>query len=293
MAKRPAPPPVLRPANLSIEAMKNAIPRLERRIADLEKFDPSTLQSRSTPETATLQTSIEETLQRVFGAETIEYNRYRPAAVLNAGPISMTFGRGPDMAFRQYLAESRDRSIALLRQAIDGMKEEMEHRGLQGIAADESQHEAARIFHPRRIFIVHGRDDGPREAVARFVEKIGYEPIILHEQPNKGRTLLSKFSQEATDTGFAIVLMTADDLGGPKDQQTNPRARQNVVFELGFFIGALGPDRVAALLEEGVELPSDFEGVVYIPLDANWKTKLAKELEAANYEIDWNIVMKQ
>jgi predicted nucleotide-binding protein len=87
-----------------------------------------------------------------------------------------------------------------------------------------------------------------REAVARFLEQLGLEAVILHEQANKGRALITKFHEVASDIGFAVVLMTADDVGGLRESgQQQARARQNVIFELGFFIGALGPDRVAAL----------------------------------------------
>jgi predicted nucleotide-binding protein len=140
----------------------------------------------------------------------------------------------------------------------------------------------------RKVFIVHGRDEGARESVARFLAKIDFEPIILHERPNRGRAIITKFQQEAADVGFAVVLMTPDDFGGRAGDTSNPRARQNVVFELGFFIGILGPERVAALVKGQVEQPSDFDGVVYIPLDNGaWKQKLAQELEAAGFEIDW------
>jgi predicted nucleotide-binding protein len=145
----------------------------------------------------------------------------------------------------------------------------------------------------RRVFIVHGHDDGPRESVARFLERLGFDPIILREQPNKGRTIITKFREEAANVGFAIVLMTPDDHGGQAGTETQPRARQNVVFELGFFIGALGPERVAALVKGKVERPSDFDGVAYISLDqGSWKTELGKELEAAGFEIDWSAVMR-
>jgi predicted nucleotide-binding protein len=144
----------------------------------------------------------------------------------------------------------------------------------------------------KRVFIVHGHDDGSRESVARFLERLGFVPIILREQPNKGRTIITKFRDEAANVGFAVVLMTPDDHGGPVGAQTQPRARQNVVFELGFFIGALGPGRVAAMKGK-VERPSDFEGVVYISLDqGSWKTDLGKELKEAGFEIDWNAVMR-
>ena len=90
-----------------------------------------------------------------------------------------------------------------------------------------------------------------------MLEKIGFEAIVLHEQPNKGRTLITKFSEEAADVGFAVVLMTPDDVGGKAGKDLRPRGRQNVIFELGFFIGALGPHRVAAIVARDVEPPSD------------------------------------
>jgi predicted nucleotide-binding protein len=146
---------------------------------------------------------------------------------------------------------------------------------------------------PPRIFVVHGRDDGPKDSVARFLERMGLRPIILHELANRGRTIISKFRDEAADVGFAVVLMTPDDHGGIAGKTTRPRARQNVIFELGFFIGALGFDCVAALVKGEVEQPSDFDGVVYIPFDPQgaWRPKLGKELQAAGFAIDWNKVM--
>ena len=143
-----------------------------------------------------------------------------------------------------------------------------------------------------KVFIVHGHDEGARETVARFIEKIGLQAVILHERANKGRTIITKFREEAADIGFAVVLMTPDDQGGKAGAQLNARARQNVVFELGFFIGALGADRVAALVKGDVERPSDFEGVLYISLDqTHWKTDLDRELQAAGFKINWNKVM--
>lgn len=144
-----------------------------------------------------------------------------------------------------------------------------------------------------KVFIVHGHDDGTKETVARFVEKLGFEAIILHERANKGRTIITKFREETAGVGFAVVLMTPDDEGKAKDQPgLSPRARQNVVFELGFFIGALGLERVAAAVKGYVERPSDFDGVVYISLDsADWRTKLGTELKAAGFVFDWNKVL--
>ncbi len=132
---------------------------------------------------------------------------------------------------------------------------------------------------PMGIFIVHGQNEAIREAVARTLEKAGREVVILHEQANKGRTLIEKFEQHAATAGNAVILLTADDVGGPQGKDLRPRARQNVVFEMGFFYGRLGRERVAVLYEPTVEKPSDIDGIVYIPLDqaGAWKAALIAE----------------
>jgi predicted nucleotide-binding protein len=144
----------------------------------------------------------------------------------------------------------------------------------------------------RKVFIVHGHDDGAREAVARFLERVGLEPIILHEQANRGRTIIEKFEAHR-DVGFAVVLLTPDDEGCEKGGTPRPRARQNVVLELGYFVGVLGRDQVCALRRGDVEIPSDMTGVVYVPFDNSdgWKQSLGRELEAAGFEIDWSKAM--
>ena len=147
-----------------------------------------------------------------------------------------------------------------------------------------------------RIFIVHGHGGELKEATARLVSQIDLEPVILHEQPNQGRTIIEKFSTFAKEAGFAIVLLTADDVGAAgkveRHSDLQPRARQNVIFELGFFFGALTQGRVCAVYERGVEIPSDLGGVLYIPYDVEgqWKVRVAKEIKAAGYLVDLNLV---
>lgn len=145
----------------------------------------------------------------------------------------------------------------------------------------------------RKVFIVHGHDDGARETVARFLERIGLEAIILHEQANQGRTVIEKVIAHS-DVGFAVVLLTADDEGCAKGGTPEPRARQNVLLELGYFIGRLGREKVCALKRGELEIPSDFAGVVWENMDnsGGWKQALARELEAAGHCIDWNKVMR-
>jgi predicted nucleotide-binding protein len=142
------------------------------------------------------------------------------------------------------------------------------------------------------VFIVHGHDSVAKLDTARVLEGLlGFAPVILHEKANVGRVLIEKLEGEAGTVGFAVVLLTADDLGRAKaagDDQT--RARQNVVFELGFFIGLIGRPRVVALYEPGVELPSDLSGLVYLELDprGGWKKDLARELDAAGFTVTWS-----
>jgi predicted nucleotide-binding protein len=143
----------------------------------------------------------------------------------------------------------------------------------------------------RRVFIVHGHDGELKQAVARFLERLGLEPVILHEQPNLGRTLIEKFETSA-DADYAVILLTPDDIGYPANQegQAKPRARQNVILELGYFVGRFGRSKVCALHKGDAEIPSDLHGVVYVPVDPadGWKLKLGAELKHSGMDIDLN-----
>lgn len=142
-----------------------------------------------------------------------------------------------------------------------------------------------------KVFIVHGHDEAAREMTARFLEQLGLEPIILHEQPSGGRTIFEKL-EHYSDVGYAVVLLTPDDEGRKKaeGEALRSRARQNVVLELGYFTGKLGRKRVCALHRGGVEIPTDYLGVLYVPFDegGGWHLLLAKELKAAGFNIDMN-----
>ncbi len=142
----------------------------------------------------------------------------------------------------------------------------------------------------RKVFIVHGHDSAAREAVARFIEKIGFQAVILAEQANQGRTIIEKVEAHG-DVGFAVVLLTPDDEGCVKGGAPRPRPRQNVLLELGYFLGRLGRANVCALaITSTMELPTDFAGVVWEPFDPSggWKAALARELRAADFEVDLN-----
>lgn len=156
----------------------------------------------------------------------------------------------------------------------------------------ETANESPKKEISRKVFIVHGHDNEAKETVARFLQNLELEPIILHEQANKGKTIIEKFEHHSEEVGFAVILLTPDDVGNVKTKadNLNPRARQNVVFELGYFFAKLKREKVCALYKGGVELPSDFQGVLYVLMDEQgaWKLTLAREIRAAEIKIDMN-----
>ena len=153
-----------------------------------------------------------------------------------------------------------------------------------------------------KVFVVHGHDERLKTQVEQFLEKLELQPIILHKQPDQGQTIIEKFEKHS-DVSFAIVLFTPDDEGRKKlgkphwsdpvfveESPLAPRARQNVILEFGYFLGKLGRSKVCGLYCEGVELPSDYDGVLYTKVDPEgaWQFKLVKELKAAGFDVDAN-----
>lgn len=153
---------------------------------------------------------------------------------------------------------------------------------------------AAAVEQGRKVFVVHGHDEEAKLAVTHFLERLGLEPIILHEQTDEGRTVIEKFSDHAGEVRYAVVLLTPDDIGGAASvgniKKLQQRARQNVILELGFFMGTLGRKHVCALMRGDIEIPSDYAGVIYKSYDETgaWKLELAKEIKAAGIDIDMN-----
>ncbi len=141
------------------------------------------------------------------------------------------------------------------------------------------------------ILIIHGRDEAAKETVSAFIEKLGLRASILHEQPNGGRSIIEKFG-ELSDIDFAIILFTPDDTAAPrnKPKEKQTRVSQNMIFEFGYFLGKLGQGKVCVLCKEGAEIPPDYSGVTYIPMDSRggWRVLVAKEIKQAGIEIDLN-----
>ena len=162
-------------------------------------------------------------------------------------------------------------------------------------AASVAEDESAPVA-TDRVFIVHGHDDVMKLAVARAITDLGLKPIILHEQPNAGKTIIEKFERDS-DVGFAVASLSPDDMAYASAAEPNtakPRARQNVVLELGYFVGSIGRDRVMALKRgNDLQVPSDFNGVVYTQYDdaGNWKFEPVRELKVAGYNVDANALI--
>lgn len=261
--------------------------RLAERISELNAFDVNTVSAGITPELKALEVAIKDTLVRCFGEDTSSFRTYQSATSLAVYPLAVARGSRPNLV--DPVNRKVKSAIALLSQAQRSLKEDLadlQHSSRSDIPEQNSIHLS------KKIFLVHGHDEGPRETAARFLEKIGFDPIILHEQANRGRTIIEKIEANR-DVGFAVVLLTPDDEGCVNGGKPGPRARQNVLLELGYFLGYLGREKVCALKKGTLEIPSDFAGVVWTSMDGDgWKNALCLELQDAGYEIDWNKVMR-
>jgi len=143
----------------------------------------------------------------------------------------------------------------------------------------------------QKVFIVHGHDNSLKYETSSFLKDFpNIEPIILHEQVSRGNTIIEKF-EEYSNVEFAVILLSPDDINLYEDMTTE-RARQNVVLELGYFVGKMGRGKVSLIKKGNIEFPSDVQGVVYLPYDSpgKWKIDLAREMKDAGLDIDLNYV---
>ena len=208
-------------------------------------------------------------------------------------PLLASSGSTPlsdELRWYQNAMSSSINSLESIRDQLELYDEPSEM--LQAISGNEGVSAMPQSTYGNEVFIVHGHDDKTKETVARFVENLGIEATILHERANRGQTIPEKFEEHASEAGFAIILLTPDDVGASKDKIKNlkPRARQNVVLELGYFWGRLGRGRVCVLHKGGVELPSDMQGLLYVPMNSpdEWQLPLAREMKQAGLPIDLN-----
>ncbi len=230
--------------------------------------------------------NTEVAIEHTFGATSRHLEEFKE---IHYTPIAFVTGIRSDWQ-TPYL-NGLSRAEPMLESMIEEIEEYWEDDGNTTTASkDTATREPPDVA---KAFVVHGRDEGAKETISSLLQRLGIEPIILAEKASKGRTIIEKFEHHA-DVRFAIVLLTPDDTGAlrSKDDKISMRARQNVIFELGFFIGKLGRDRVCALTKGDLEIPSDYSGVVYIAFeDGGWKLALLRELRAAGFPVDANALI--
>ena len=257
---------------------------LSRLTRALKEIDVLRTKRYDCPEFEKWYRDTEVAIEHSFGDKSRHVADFRH---ISYSPTIVSMYANNDNAYQRSYLSGLQSAQSTLQSMIEEVTEYWEDGTPQEVAGKNKR---ARL-QIKNVFVVHGHDNETKETVARFLSTIGLQPIILHEQPNQGRTIIEKF-EDYSDAAFAVILLTPDDIGGPrttKDAQQS-RARQNVVFEFGYFLGSLGRANVCALTRGQIELPSDYSGVLYLPLDPDgaWKFKLVKELKAAGLEVDAN-----
>ena len=275
---------------LTPEQIERGITRLDERVTELQRFNVAIVPDGISPELSALSAAIRDTLDRCFGEGTAAFQRFVSATKLNWRPTVFTDTYPQRHHYQEKAQENIKAAVAMLQEAQRTLREDLTDvaygsvlSSTPTIAAEPSN----------KVFVVHGHDDAAKERLARFLERIELEAVILHEQPDQGRTIIEKFEECAGQVGFAVVLLTPDDMGSAKSAPFQvTRARQNVVFELGYFVAKLGRGKVCLLRKGDIETPSDLYGVIYTDLDASdgWKMKLLRELKAAGLSFDANKV---
>jgi predicted nucleotide-binding protein len=278
-------------AELSI-SQDEAKAKLEERVQKGRETQSSQIQTQQDLDTTTQKYDKwndfnTELLEKIFTTDKYanEYSRYVGSASIHYNELSLS-KKAADFY------KEIDKKIHILDSIIERLELiPLSHSAIQENMKSKKSPQPIEISN--KIFIVHGRDDLAKTETARFIEKLGFEAIILHEQVSSGNTIIEKI-EEHTDVGFAIVLYTPCDMGSLAGESSQkPRARQNVVFEHGYLIGKLGRQKVCALVKGDIELPNDISGVVYITLDSHnaWHMAIAKELKKSGYPVDMNKII--
>jgi predicted nucleotide-binding protein len=233
--------------------------------------------SSKSPEFKAWNTDVLRFLIKQYGEESTEAEAFKKLNFLNVA--AMLYGRTTSKnaeAFQNDL----ETAILSLQNYLSDFSEE----------PTERQSQTNHSGNNKNVFVVHGKNDGIKAQVANLVQKVRLNPIILHEQANEGKTIIEKFEKH-TDVKAAIVLFTGDDVGRYKDDaHDEKRPRQNVIFEAGYFMGKLGRKNTIILAEERLNIQSDLQGYIYIPLDEHqrWHIDLARELKTIGFDIDMN-----
>ena len=264
--------------------MEDANKRISALLEEGESFTYENFSSKSeygypdvyVPAWVAWTTRVRSLLQKIFGKGSAPYE------MLDAGDRVHVLGNDRD---KFELAKSY--FMGALEAALSILEED---------TFDElGPHTSAPRDFGKRVFIVHGHDDAAKSELEVFVSQLGLEPVVLHREPDQGRTIIEKFEQHS-DVGFAFVLLTPDEVAYLRAQEGLPdekrvkeyRARPNVIFEFGYFVGRLGRGRVCCLHTGNVTMPSDLDGLLYKPFRETIEEagySIIRELQAAGYEI--------
>lgn len=224
----------------------------------------------------TWKTKIERVITNLYGSDSSEHEAFQ----------NTTFSPLVYVGFGEHSAEDIrccKNGLIETRARIKAYLEDYENQGLeicdQGLGI--SKNIAEMDF--SKVFIVHGHDGELKQKIARILEKQDITPIILNEMVSRGKTIIEKIEMYSETVRTAICLFTPDD----ETKDGSKRARENVVFETGYFFGKIGRENTIIVAEPGVVNLSDLSGVVYINKNS-WELDVLRELKDIGYAIDMN-----
>lgn len=244
----------------------------------LDRSFPGQFAGADQPEWLTWKTRTKNTIERLCTEEA-------PATILaKRGASLKTEGNGLER-----FNDAHNTLLKALDITLDALKTD-DHGELKGRSSKNVSPKLS-----NRIFVVHGHDTQLKVEVEQFLNEIGLEPIILHRQVDQGATIIEKFEKHS-DVGFAIILLTPDEFSYTVDQEKlaesdrkkESRARPNVIFEFGYFVGKLGRSRVCCIHKGDVMVPSDLNGLLYKKIEESLEAQaysITRELKAAGYNV--------
>lgn len=207
-----------------------------------------------------------------------------PSMLLKSGSKVVVLGNGPDK-----FENAKAHYMGALQAALEILERDMfgELRKMEKAIAPHDL--------TNKVFIVHGHDEAAKNELEIMLRDMGLEPIILHRQVDGGRTIIEKFEDHA-DVGYAFILMTPDEVAYVVAEEAKPdgqrkkeyRARPNVIWEFGYFVGRLGRKRTCCLHRGKMTMPSDLNGLIYKPFEKTVEElgwAIQKELKAAGYKL--------
>ena len=264
------------------QSKSRAVKRLERSLSEIPTLEKM---KRGSPEFTKWKRNTEVAIVHTFGENTLHVKDFKG---ISFSLRVFTTGT-PESEFHHAYVRGLKNAGSILESMIEEIREYWEDDPSESASTPRGADVSSTTT--REVFVIHGRDNEAKQTVARFLQDLELTPIILHEEANQGRTIIEKLEDHAR-VGFAVALLTPDDVGGLQGQEEDlkPRARQNVIFEFGYFTGRLGRKRVCALVKDDVDRPSDYDGVVYIRMDDSdgWKLQLIRELKNAGFPADAN-----